>query len=189
MKWISTGRAARALFDIGKINDHVIPGYRNRHFSQPCPRIPGVGAGSDIELVSMPGADDMHPRLGERHALAGPVRGNDLLDLGDHLALTSGSAHVRKVVEIGEELAVQLEHRHLEPIESYHLSPGIREVRRRSDVHTSHGASLAVHLARLNHIETSQRLSPALRINALTVTTTSVGVTMSGLTGRALEPS
>src|SRR5579871_2242781 len=149
-----------------------------------------MDAGADIELVAMPGADDVHPRLGEGHALAGAVLGDHLLDLGDHLALTDGATHVWTVVEIGEELAVELEHRDLEPLERNDLPARIRKLRRRSDVHPPHAipSLFPVHFARLNHIETSQRFSPALRIRALTVTTMSVGVTLSGVTGGATEP-
>ena len=53
--------------------------------------------------------------------------GDDLLDLGDHLALAGRAAHVRAMVEVGEELAAELEHGDLEILEADDLAAGIRE--------------------------------------------------------------
>ena len=61
-----------------------------------------------------------------------------LLDLGDHLALAGRPAHVRAMVEIGEEFAAQLEHGDLEIVEADQLAAGIGEFRRRTDVHFAH---------------------------------------------------
>src|ERR1700759_4478743 len=95
-------------------------------------------AGADVEFEAVPGADDVRLRLGERHALAGLVLGDDLLDLGDHLALTDRSAHVRTQVEIGVELAVELENPDLEVAEADDLAAGIRKLRRGADIDLTH---------------------------------------------------
>src|ERR1700759_5655163 len=139
-------------------------------------------AGADVEFEAVPGADDVRLRLGERHALAGLVLGDDLLDLGDHLALTDRSAHVWAQVEIGVELAVELEHPDLEVAEADDFAAGIRKLRRGADIHLTHALPSTHRFSRLNHIDTSERLRPTARISALTVTTISVGVTRSGAT-------
>jgi hypothetical protein len=95
-------------------------------------------AGTDIELVAVPGADHVHPGFGERHPLAGAIFGDDLFDLGDHLALADWSAHVRTQVEIGEELAIELEDRDFKALEADDFTSGVGKVRRRSNVHLAH---------------------------------------------------
>src|SRR5262245_6996028 len=124
----------------------------------------------------------MHFGLRERHALAGAVIRDDLLHLRDHLALAGRSAHMRANIEIGEELAAELEHGNLKPLEAEDLAARVRKFRHRSDVHLAHdrGSPLS-----LRSIE-PQRFRPPARINALTVTTISLGVTRSGVTGRTL---
>src|SRR4051812_18897633 len=93
---------------------------------------------ANVELEAVPGTHDMQLGLGKHHALAGAVFGDDLLDLGDHLALAGWAAHVRAMVEIGEELAAELEHGNLEILEADDLAAGIGDVGRRTDVHLTH---------------------------------------------------
>src|ERR1700722_18123233 len=93
---------------------------------------------TDVEFKAVPWAYDMHLGFGERHALAGAIVGDDLFHLGDHLALTGRPTHVRTMVEIGEELAAEFEHRDLEALEANDLAAGIREVRRVADIHLAH---------------------------------------------------
>src|SRR5262245_30985140 len=103
---------------VGNGQDDPAAGDRDLDRPQPRLGIAGMAAGADVELEAVPGADDMHLRLGEHLALAGAVVGDDFLDLGDHLALASRAAHVRAMVEIGVELAVELEHADLELLEA-----------------------------------------------------------------------
>src|SRR5882724_5589400 len=126
------------LARIGHRDDHVAIGDRDLHPPQPRLRIAGMNAGADVELEAVPRADHVHLRLRERHALAGAVVGDDLLDLGDHLALAGWAAHVRTMIEIGVKLAADLEHRDLEALEADELAAGIRELRRRTDVYLTH---------------------------------------------------
>ena len=92
----------------------------------------------NIELVSVPGANYVHLGLGEHHAFAGTVLGDDFLNFGDHLALTGGSAHVWAVIEIGEKFTVELEYTHLEAFEGDNPATRICELRGRTDVHLPH---------------------------------------------------
>jgi len=126
------------LSDIRKSNNHVIARYGDRYFSEPCPWVSRMNTGSNIELVPVPGANYMHIRLGERHAFAGTILGNDFLDLGNHLTLAGGSAHVRALIEIGEKLAVEFEYGHLEALEGDDPATRICKFRRRTDMHLAH---------------------------------------------------
>src|SRR5215469_1088078 len=87
----------------------------------------------------------MHFGLRERHALAGAVIRDDLLHLRDHLALAGRSAHMRAKIEIGEELALELEHGNLKPLAAEDLAARVLKFRYRSDVHLAHdrGSSIA----------------------------------------------
>src|SRR4029077_3892920 len=123
-------------------DDYVAIGRRDLHLAQPCFRIAGMNAGADVELEAVPRADHVQLRLREEHALAGAVSGDLLLDLGNHLALTRGPAHVRAMIEVGEELAAELEYGDLEPFEANDLSAGIRELRHRTDIHLTHRTPL-----------------------------------------------
>jgi hypothetical protein len=127
-----------ALSDIRKSNSHVVARYGDRYFSEPCPRVSGMNTGPNIELVPVPGANDMHLGLGERHAFAGTILGDDFLDLGHHLALARGSAHVRALIEIGKEFTVKLEYGHLEALEGDDPATRICKFGRRTDMHLAH---------------------------------------------------
>src|SRR5215471_18468741 len=146
-----------------------------------------MDASTHIKLISVPGANDVHLGLGEPHASACAIFGDDFLDLGDHFALAGRPAHMRAEIEIGKKLAIKLEHRDLEAFEGDHPAPGICELRGRADIHLLHWIVPPHGLVRLNHIETSHKLSPPLRISALTVTTMSVGVRASGVIGRTVR--
>src|SRR5712691_696843 len=110
------GSLLGVLSDIRKFNNHVVARYGDLYFSELRPRVAGMNAGANIELVSVPGADYMHLGFREHHAFAGTILCDDLLDLGDHLALASRSAHVRALVEVCERRAVIFENGHLEAL-------------------------------------------------------------------------
>src|SRR5271169_39267 len=97
-----------------------------------------MNTGPNIELVSVPGADYVHPGFREHHAFASTVLGDDFLNFGDHLALTGGPAHVWAVIEIGEKLAVEFEYGHFETLEGDNPATRICELRCRTDVHLAH---------------------------------------------------
>src|SRR4030095_12489109 len=106
----------------------IAVGNAHVHLAKPRARVARVLARADVELKAVPGADNVHSRLRERHALAGLVVSDDFLDFSQHLALTGGTAHVRTLIEVGEKLSVELEHRHFEPVEADDLPSWIAEL-------------------------------------------------------------
>ena len=124
--------------DIRKFNNHVVSQHTDRYFSEASPRVPGMNAGANIELVTVPGADYVHLGLREHHALAGTVLGDYLLDLGDHLTLAGRSARMRTLVKVSKKLPVQFKYADLEVLEGDDLATRICELRRRTDFHVTH---------------------------------------------------
>src|SRR5262249_16215882 len=97
-----------------------------------------MNAGAHVELISVPGPNDMHLSLGELHTPACAIFGDDFLDLGDHFALAGGPAHVRAEIEIGKKFAIEFEYGDLKAFEGDHPAAGVSELRRRTDIHLAH---------------------------------------------------
>src|SRR5262249_41420386 len=107
-------------------HDHALPGlernrtllrhadknlpvaHRDLHRRQPHRGVAGMAAGGEIELVTVPRADDV-PLLAEAQAGALLVRGDEFLDLMEDLALAHRTAGVRADVLIGQHLAAGAE--------------------------------------------------------------------------------
>ena len=106
-----TGTCSRAS---GTVMTMSPPDDSDLDLAQPRPWIARMEAGADVELEAVPRADHVHLVLENDMPLLVRSGGDDLLDLGDHLALAGRPAHVRAMVEVGEELAAELEHRDLE---------------------------------------------------------------------------
>src|SRR6516165_10646003 len=84
---------------------------------QPHARIALVLTRADVELVPVPGADDIGVVLGKAQSHAGLVLSDQLLDAGNDLALADGPAHVRaNVLECGEP-AVAAKHPDLDAVD------------------------------------------------------------------------
>src|SRR5882757_7689458 len=109
------GSLLGVLSDIRKFNNHVVARYGDLYFSELSPRVAGMNAGANIELVSVPGADYMHLGLREHHAFAGTVLGDDLLDLGDHLAARIRELRRRTDIHLAHWISCPLWLRSIEP--------------------------------------------------------------------------
>src|SRR5262245_38421394 len=95
-------------------------------------------AGAQIELEAVPRANDVLLRLREAHSEARLVRCDMLLDLGHDLALTDRAAHVRAVVLVGDEIAVEIEHCDLDAADLHHAMRLAVERRDRTEAYFRH---------------------------------------------------
>ena len=95
-------------------------------------------AGPQVELVAVPGADDVHVGVRPFLPAAGHVLVEDFLDTGENAPLADRPAHVRAVVLVGIEAVADTEHANLDLAAGDHLAAAILELALLADIDQRH---------------------------------------------------
>src|SRR5580704_4241046 len=117
-----------------------------------------MAAGTDIEFIAVPRADDVGLSFREHEAAAFAVRGNILLDARQDFSLTYRATHVRADISVSVELAFHMKDANLNAMDLDHSAAGIRKCGDRPKIDFTHD-HLARYRTRRNHIDRSNRLS------------------------------
>lgn len=97
------------------------------HFERPQPqlRIALMAAGTDIELVAVPRANNIGLGLRENKTTALAVLGYVLLDTRQNLSLADRSTHVRANISVGAELPFDMEDADFGSIDLDYFAAGV----------------------------------------------------------------